>query len=134
MFRRFKMHLAEEADAPKVARLFRELDRDLSLGEIDDLIRDKRVVLLRKKKKTLGAFSFARIGLGIFALLYIRKLVIDKKFRGQGLGGRALAKLRVFTRRKKAQGFFLWSRQSAKNFYLKNKLKNWWRFFWHRAD
>lgn len=106
MFRRFKMRLAEKQDAQKVARLFRELDQDLSLKEINDLIQDKRVVVLRKKKKTLGAFSFARIGLGIFALLYIRKFVIDKKFRGQGLGGRVLKKMRIFTRRKKGEWIF----------------------------
>jgi GNAT superfamily N-acetyltransferase len=128
------MRLAKKCDVKKVAHFFRELDSDLNLEELANLIREKRVFVLRDRKKTLGAFSFLKIGVGIFTILYIRKLVIDKKFRGQGLGGRVLKKIYNFTRRKKARGFFLWSRRPAENFYRKNKLKNWWRFFWRRAD
>jgi len=128
------MRLAQRRDAKKVARLFRELDENLDWKSLLELIRENRVVLFKNKQKTLGAFSFAKIGLGIFTLLYIRKLVVDKKFRGRGLGGRALKKLVAFARRKKADGFFLWSRQPAQNFYRKHKLKNWWRFFWKRVD
>jgi len=128
------MRLAEKRDTKKVAHFFRELDPDLNLNELSNLIREKRVFVLRDRKKTLGAFSFAKIGFGIFAILYIRKLVVGKKFRGRGLGGRVLKKLGGFTRRKKARGFFLWSRRPAENFYRKNKLKNWWRIFWKRVD
>ncbi|MFH0776941.1 MAG: GNAT family N-acetyltransferase [Patescibacteria group bacterium] len=134
MFRRLRMHFAQKRDAKKVAQLFRELDSRLSKQDLLELIHEKRIVLLHQKNKTLGAFSFAKLGLGIFTLLFIRKLVVDKKFRGRGLGGKVLQKLRDFTRRKKALGFLLWSRRAAKNFYLKNKLKNWWRFFWWRQN
>jgi len=128
------MRLARKRDAKKVAHFFRELDPKLNLDELTNLIHEKRVFVLREKQKTFGAFSFVKISLGIFALIYIRRLVIGKKFRGRGLGGRVLKKIHNFTRRKKARGFFLWSRRPAANFYRKNKLKNWWRFFWKRAD
>lgn len=128
------MRLAQRRDTKKVAQLFRELDHNLSLKDLVDLIQNKRVVLFKKKQKTLGAFSFAKIGIGIFTLLYVRKLVVDKEFRRRGLGGRMLKKLARFAHRRRADGFFLWSRASAKSFYRKNKLKSWWRIFWKWVD
>lgn len=134
MFRRLKLRPAKKQDAQKVSQLLNEFGASLSSAELSDLIDKKQVVVLQKKKKTLGAFSFVKIGLGIFTMLYIRKLVIDEKFRGQGLGSRVLKKMRGFARRKKTRGFFLWSIYSAKSFYRKNKLKHWWRIFWRRID
>ncbi|MFH1546789.1 MAG: GNAT family N-acetyltransferase [Patescibacteria group bacterium] len=132
MFKKFRLHFARKRDAKKVAKLFREIDSKFDLRDLISLIAERKVVVLREKQKTLGAFSFVKLGLGLFSLLYIHKLVVDKKFRGKGLGGKVLRKLRVFTRRKKARGFLLWALPPAKNFYRKNKLKNWWRFFWWR--
>ena len=130
MFKKFRLRLARKRDAKKVAKLFREIDSKFDWRDLLGPINAKKVIVLREKQKTLGAFSFIKIGLGLFSLLYIRKLVVDKKFRGQGLGSKVLRKLQIFTRKKKADGFFLWALPPAKNFYHKNRLKNWWRFFW----
>ena len=121
MFKKFRLRFARKHDAKEVAKLFREIDSKFDWRDLISLIGEKKVVVLREKQKTLGAFSFIKLGLGLFSLLYIRKLVV-------------LRKLRVFTRRKKAGGFLLWALPPAKNFYLKNRLKNWWRFFWWKRD
>ncbi len=130
MFRRLRMRFARKRDAKKVAKLFSEIDADFDLAELADLIGERKVVLLRDRKKTMGAFSFVKLGLGIFTVLYIRKLVVARKFRGKGLGSKVLQKLRCFTRRKKANGFFLWALPKAKRFYQKNRLQNIGRLFW----
>ncbi|MCF7836233.1 GNAT family N-acetyltransferase [Candidatus Gracilibacteria bacterium] len=134
MFKKFRLRFARKRDAKEVAKLFREIDSKFDWRDLIHLIGEKKVVVLRDKQKTLGAFSFIKIGLGLFSLLYIRKLVVDKNFRGKGLGGKILRKLRVFTRKRKAGGFLLWALPPAKNFYRKNRLKSWWRFFWWRKD
>ena len=132
MFRKLRLHFARKRDAKKVAKLFREIDSKLDFRDLLSLIAEKKVVVLRDKKRMMGAFSFVKLGLGLFSLLFIRKLVVDKSFRGRGLGTRVLLKLRVFARKKKAGGFLLWALPRAKKFYLKNKLKNFGRFFWWR--
>jgi len=133
MFRRLKMRFAKRKDAVRVTELFRELSNSLCKNDIEDLIKDKKVIIFKKKKNVTAAFSFVKIGiLGILSFLYIRRFVVDRKFRGRGFGSLIIHKMKKFTRRKKAHGFFLWSRKPVIRFYRRNKLVGLWRVFWWR--
>ena len=130
MFRKFKMRFARKADATRVAELFREINAETTESDIADLIQKRKVVVFRKKKKIAGAFSYAVLGVGLLSFLFIRKLAVDKDLRGKGVGSLALRKIKKFSLRRKAFGFFLWSVTQAKGFYKKNRLKGVGRFFW----
>ena len=130
MFRKLKMRFARKRDAKKIAELFRGIDDKSDSQEIQKLIREKQVVIFHKRKKIAGAFSFALFGMGLLSVIYIRKLVVEKKLRGRGVGSVALRKIKKFSARQRAIGFFLWSRERAKNFYRKNRLKSLGRVFW----
>lgn len=130
MFRKLRMRFAKKRDVKKIAELFREINTASDTRDVADMVRDRRVVVLQEKKKFLGAFSFIKLGIGIFSVFFIRKLIVDKKFRGKGLGSVVLKKLRSFTRKKHVRGFFLWSLSRAKKFYEKNRLQNVGRIFW----
>ena len=132
MFKRIRLFFAQKRDVKKVAGLFREIRSDIGVREIAELIRNKKIIVLKERKKFLGAFSFIQLGIGLCSMVFIRKLVVAKKFRGKGLGSVVLRKLRSFTRRKKARGFLLWSLPQAKKFYKKNRLKNIGNIFWWR--
>ena len=132
MFRKLKMRFARERDAKKIAELFRGIDDKSDSREIQKLIREKQVVIFHERKKIAGAFSFALLGMGLLSIIYIRKLAVEKKLRGRGIGSVALRKIKKFSTRQRAIGFFLWSRERAKNFYRKNRLRNLGRVFWWR--
>lgn len=125
------MRFARKRDTKKVARLFREIDEKLDPREIKDLIREKKVVVFHRRKKIAGAFSFALLGIaGILSMLYVRKLAVDRSLRGKGVGSLLLRKIKGFSIRRKALGFFLWSLARSKKFYQKNKLRGIGRVFW----
>jgi len=99
------------------------------------MLANGRVVFLKKKKKKIGAFAFFPLSVaGIFSVFFIRKLVIDPAHRRGGMGSALLSKIKIFTRRKKALGFFLFSLASARYFYRRNRLSNLFGrlFFWLR--
>ncbi len=130
MFRKLKMRFACKRDAKKIVELFRGIDNKSDSREIQKLIREKQVVIFHKRKRIAGAFSFALFGIGLLSIIYIRKLVVEKKLRGRGVGSVALRKIKKFSGRQRAIGFFLWSRERAKKFYRKNRLRNFGRVFW----
>jgi N-acetylglutamate synthase-like GNAT family acetyltransferase len=124
------MKFARKEDAARVAELFREINSKASKSDIEELIQKRKVVVFFKKKKIAGAFSFALFGAGFLSFLYIRKLAVDKKLRGKGLGSVVLQRIKKFSLRQKAGGFFLWSITQAVGFYRKNRLSNLGRIFW----
>ena len=124
------MKFARKEDATRVAELFREINSKASKSDIEELIQKRKVVIFQKKKKIAGAFSFALFGAGLLSILYIRKLAVDKKLRGIGLGSAVLKSIKKFSLRQKTLGFFLWSVSQAAGFYRKNRLSNLGRIFW----
>lgn len=130
MFRKLKMRFARKRDAKKIVELFQGIDEKSDSREIQKLIREKQVVIFHERKKIAGAFSFALLGIGLLSIIYIRKLAVEKKLRGRGIGSAALRKIKKFSGRQRTIGFFLWSRERAKNFYRKNRLKSLGRVFW----
>jgi GNAT superfamily N-acetyltransferase len=135
MLGRFRLRSARRGDTRRVRRLFAELDQNLTETEVAELIRERKVLVLKEKRKKglLGAATYTALGLaGIFSLLYVRRLAIDSKARGRGLGSLVIAGIKELARRRGETGFFLWSRENARGFYIKNKLASLGRIFWWR--
>lgn len=133
MFERLKLKLAKRHDAKRVTRLFSSIDRDIRKKDVEDWIENEKVFVLKERKRVRGAFSFTVLGvLGLFGFLYIRKLAVDQKLRGKGVGSFLLEKIKRFSMRAGATAFFLFSLRRAMKFYEKNRLSGLWRFFWWR--
>jgi N-acetylglutamate synthase-like GNAT family acetyltransferase len=128
MFRKLKMKFARKQDVERVVQLFRDINNKIEKSKIESLIQDKKIVVFKKRKRIAGAFSFAILGFA--GLIFIRKLAVQKKIRGKGVGSFILRKIKKFSKRKKMQGFLLWARPNAVHFYRKNRLSRLGRFFW----
>jgi|GEM_PF-1876504 len=135
MFERLKLKLARKHDAKRITRLFWSIDRGIQKKEVEDWIEDKEVFVLKDKKRIKGAFSVMTLGiLGIFGLMYVRKLAIEKQSRGHGLGSVLLGKIKSLSLKMGAAAFFLISLQKAMRFYKKNKLSGLGKLFWWRKE
>lgn len=95
-------------------------------------IREQRVVVARAGGRIRAAFLFAVIGVsGIASVLYIRRLVVARHARGAGIGSRMLARIKHFTHRRDADGFFLFAKPTVARFYERNRLTSLFSFlFW----
>jgi GNAT superfamily N-acetyltransferase len=135
MFERLKLKLARRHDANRITRLFRSVDGKIRKREVEDWIEDKEVFVLKGKKRIRGAFSFMTLGiLGVFGLMYVRKLAVEKQFRGRGIGTLLLGKIKTLSFRMGATAFFLFSLKKAIRFYEKNKLSGLGKLFWWRRE
>ena len=138
MFSRFKLKRAKPHDSKKIAKLFADIDSDMSHEKVKDLIEKERVLVLKKNKQIKAALSFLALGAGICSLLYVRKLAVDKNERGQGIGSHLLERIKKHAKKKEHDGFFLCcTNKKAQPFYERNRLKTlltlggftwfWWR-------
>ncbi len=135
MFEKLKLKLAKRHDAKRITHLFWSIDHGIRKKEVEDWIDDREVFVLKDKKRIKGAFSFMTLGiLGLFGLMYVRKLAVDKKERGHGLGSLLLSKIKSLSLKMGATAFFLFSLEKAIQFYQKNKLNGLGRLFWWRKE
>ncbi len=135
MLEQFKLRAARRADKRKITKLLAELDADLTEEQIGHLIESRRVMVLKgKQKKGISAvFTYTVLGLvGIFSLLYVHQIAVDKNLRKRGVGSLVLGKIKDFARQRGDTGFFLWSRRFVRGFYTKNRLSGLGRLFWWR--
>lgn len=135
MFERFKLKLAKRHDADRITRLFSSVDQGIQKQKVGEWIGKREVFVLKDRKRIKGAFSYTGLGiLGLFGILYIRKLAVERKSRGQGLGSLLLAKIKGLSIKMGAAAFFLFSLQRAIRFYKKNRLSGLGRLFWWRKE
>lgn len=131
IFANYKIRSARKHDAKKVATLFADIDDKIKEKHIESLIEDKRVFVVKKKKKIKAAFAYSVLGLaGILSFMYIKKIAVSQDERGKGLGSFLLQHIQNKSKKKGITATFLYSLSHVKGFYKKNKLENWWRFFW----
>jgi hypothetical protein len=135
MFERLKLKLAKRHDAKRVTRLFSSIDKDIQKKEVEGWIEDREVFVLKDRKRIKGAFSFMTMGiLGIFGLMYVRKLAVEKQSRGNGLGSLLLDKIKSLSLKMGTAAFFLFSLKRAMRFYQKNKLNGLGKLFWWKGE
>ncbi|MBI5422337.1 GNAT family N-acetyltransferase [Candidatus Peregrinibacteria bacterium] len=135
MFERLKLKRAKRHDASRVTRLFSSIDSSIQKRDVEGWIGNREVFVLKDRKKIKGAFSFATVGiLGLFGFLYIRKLAIENKSRGHGMGSLLIAKIKSLSLKMGATAFFLFSLHKAIRFYEKNRLSGLGRLFWWRKE
>lgn len=133
MIKNFKIKRAKEHDVKKLYQLFRSINPEIETKEIQSLIQNQEVVVLKQKSKIKAAFAYTIYGIvGIFSFMYIRKIVVDKKLRGRGIGSLFLKKIKKFSVAKKVDFSFLYSLKKAVSFYKKNKLERIGNIFWWR--
>ncbi|MFT7184357.1 MAG: GNAT superfamily N-acetyltransferase [Oceanicoccus sp.] len=126
-----KLMRAKPREAKEIARLLSDVSDEKPVKNVKSLIKEKRVLVLKKNKKIRGAVSFTVFGfVGFVTFLWIDKLAIDPQFRGQGTGTVLLSLLKRYAASLGAVGFALFSLEKAKRFYVKSSLSNVWRFFW----
>lgn len=131
MIKNFKIKRAKKHDAKKLRELFVEIDPEIKTEEVQELIKNKEIVVLKKKSKIKAAFSYAIFGIiGIFSFMYIRKIAVDQKSRGKGIGSFLLKKIKKFSTSNKVDFSFLYSLNNAVSFYKKNKLEKFGNIFW----
>jgi GNAT superfamily N-acetyltransferase len=131
MFERLRLKLAKRDDAKRVARLFSSIDPHVRESDVERWIQDREVYVLKHRKRIKGAFSYSLWGfLGLFGWMYVRRLAVDKRERGQGLGSLLLSKVKGVAKKLGMAAFFLFSLEKATQFYQKNRLSGIWRLFW----
>ena len=130
MFSKFKLKLAKKHDAKRIAKLFSEIDNKIQKKDILGLIKDRKIFVLKRKKRIKAAFSYVIFGIIGFSVMYIKKLAVAKEWRKKGMGSLLISKIKWFARKMGLTAFFLFSLEKAKRFYEKNKLRHFWRFFW----
>ncbi len=131
---KLKLKLAKRHDTKGIVKLFSLIGRKISHKKVSKYIENKKVYILKDKKKVRAAFCFTLIGIGgIFAIMYINKIAVAPEFHGQGIGTFLLSRIRKISIKLGASAFFLYSIEKAKKFYEKNKLKKVWRIFWFRS-
>jgi len=129
-----KLKFAKISDAKKVAKIFSQIG-EKPAHRVIDLIKEKRVMVLKDKKKIKAAFSFTLFSItGFFTYMYIQKLGVAPELNGQGVGTLLLTRIKLLNVKLGITALFLFSVSSAQNFYKKNKLKFIARFFWWRHD
>ena len=135
MFSKFKLRKAKKHDVKGVARLFADINQGKSHQDVLKLIEKGEVFVLKRKKKVRAAFSFAVYGIiGLFSVMYVKRLAVDKKMRGKGMGKHMLSKIKQMNLRRGTSLFFLYSLKQAQKFYEKNKMNRLWRYFWWRKE
>ena len=135
MFERLKLKLAKKHDAKRITRLFSSIDQGIQRRDVEHWIKNEEVFVLKGRKRIKGAFSFMTLGiLGLFGLMYIRKLAVDKESRGHGLGSLMLGRIKSLSLKMGATAFFLFSLERAMRFYKKNRLSGVGRLFWWRKE
>ncbi|MBN2096494.1 GNAT family N-acetyltransferase [Candidatus Peregrinibacteria bacterium] len=135
MFQKLKIKPAKEHDAKKVARLFSAIDRKITPKKVMRLINEKKVYIMKDKKRIRAAFVYSVISiLGFISIMYIHKLAVAPELQGQGIGTFILSRIRKNALKTGVVAIFLYSLDKAKRFYEKNHLKRIWRFFWCRPD
>ncbi|HCW32651.1 MAG: hypothetical protein UT55_C0004G0024 [Candidatus Peregrinibacteria bacterium GW2011_GWE2_39_6] len=127
---RLHLKLARSNDIKPVTRLFSAIGK-INHAEVGRLIDEKKVFVFKQKNRVKAAFSYSTLGIGgFFAVMYIRKLAVDKTFRKKGIGSFVLRQIKQLAQVKGLTAFFLFSLAKSQNFYRKNNLKNIWRLFW----
>jgi hypothetical protein len=126
-----KLMRAKPREASQVAKLLSDVSDEKPVHDVKGLIKDRRILVLKKNKKIKGAVSFTVYGvIGFVALMWVNKIAIDPNFRGEGLGSTLLILLKRYSLSLGAFGFALFSLEKAKNFYAKSSLSGVWRIFW----
>ncbi len=134
MLRKEKFKPAKKENAKKIALLFSTINGKFSEKKAKRLIENRKIVVLKRKKKIVAAVSYTVISfLGIFAIMYISKIAVLPELRGEGLGSLILSRMRIFNLRAGMIAFFLFSVKKAKRFYEKNNLKGLGRLFWWKS-
>lgn len=127
-----KLKLAQISDAKKVSKIFSQITNKPA-EKVIDLIKEKRVMVLKDKKKIKAAFSFTIFSLtGLFTYMYIQKLGVAPEFNGRGVGSLLLTRIKLLNMKLGITALFLFSVSTAQNFYKKNKLSFISRLFWWR--
>lgn len=130
-----KLKIAKKYEAKEIAKLFSTINRRIPVRKVIRYINEKKIYVLKDKKKIKAAFSFSIYGIvGICSFLYIHKLAVTPDMYGQGLGTLLLARIKLFAMRLGIPTFVLFSIKRAIGFYKKNKLHHLWRFFWWRKS
>ena len=131
MLNKLKLKRAKKKDVKNVARLFSMISQKIDHKTLVGQIKDKKIYILKHKKRIAAAFSYSLIGIaGFFAVMYISKFAVDPEFQRQGLGAYLLSRIRKVGLKAGAGAILLYSIKTAKRFYEKNKLNKLWRFFW----
>ncbi|MDF2379799.1 MAG: GNAT family N-acetyltransferase [Candidatus Gracilibacteria bacterium] len=126
-----KLRPAQQHDAQLVTELFCNIYEETKKKNIEDMISQKKIYVLKRKKKVIAAFSYTVYGvLGIFAIMYVHRLAVIPELQGQGIGTMLLSKIKTRSVKTGATAIFLYSLQRARKFYEKNKLSNIWRYYW----
>lgn len=125
-----KLRPAQPHDATRVAELFAHI-KEKKREEVQDLIAQKRVYVLKRNKKIIAAFSYSIFGIiGFFAIMYIHRIAVLPELHGQGIGSLLLAKIKSQSVKTGSTAILLYSLERVRVFYEKNKLNSVWRFFW----
>lgn len=135
-FPHLRLKSAKYSDRRSVKRLFSRINRNIKTEEIEDLIADKKVFVLKdRKKRVKAAFSYTVFTIaGFFIFVYISRIAVDPNLEGQGIGSFLLSQIRSKSLKIGATAVFLYSVSRAKKFYEKNKLNGFWRIFWWRNE
>ena len=135
MFDRIKLKLARRHDVKPVVKLFSLINNKINPKEIREMIENKKVYVLKgRKKKVLAAFSYTIIGIiGFFAIMYIGNLAVSPESHGRGIGTFLLSRIKLICSRAGVTAFCLFSVYKVKRFYERNQLNGIWRFFWWRG-
>ncbi len=135
MFKNLKLKPAKSHDTKKLTELFDEitngLDQKLTEKDVKNFIEKKRVFVLKKRKNVKAAFIYTIIGItGIFSIMWLKRLAVNKDERGNGLGTYLLNKIKSFSNKKGFNMGILHGIKKARNFYKKNNLNNFLVWFW----
>lgn len=130
-FPKLKLKPAKKHDIKFIVKLFRRINPKKREDDLHSLVENKRVFVLKDKKKIKAAFSYTVIGIaGIFAIMYISKLAVVPELQGRGIGTFMLSQIKQVAIKAGISAFFLISVEKSKEFYKKNNLQNIWRIFW----
>jgi N-acetylglutamate synthase-like GNAT family acetyltransferase len=122
---------AKRHDAHNVTKLFTHVYEETKKEKVIEMIKKRRVYVLKRKKKIVAAFSYSVFGfLGIFAVMYIHRIAVLPDMQGQGFGTLLLTRIKGMSAKAGITLFLLYSLKNVQDFYRKNKLNSVWRFFW----
>ena len=133
-FSKLKIKSAKLGDLRSTTRLLRLIYKDIPEQRVEKWISEKKVYVLKDKKKVKAAFTFTIFGtLGIFSLMYVYKIAVDPSLQGQGMGTFMMNEIRKKSIKLGVTAFALYSFKNTVKFYKKHKLNNVWRFFWWKT-
>ena len=130
--KKFRIKPARLADLKSVRKLFSYINHNIKKEEVEEMIDNRKVFVLKDGKKRIkAAFAYNIYTVaGLFTIMYIKKLSVHPTLKGKGIGRFLLEHIKEEGVKIGATLLFLYSVKQAYGFYKKSQMKNLWRFFW----